>query len=60
MNSMGRLRYWDVACPHMTSGSPCPDDDDCVFAHSRDEISYHPAKFKTRRPPAYSRQRCCC
>ncbi|CAK8992036.1 unnamed protein product [Durusdinium trenchii] len=45
----GRLRYWDMACQSMTSASVCPDGDDCVFAHSRDEISYHPAKYKTRR-----------
>eukprot|EP00438_Fugacium_kawagutii_P015913 Skav211121 [mRNA] locus=scaffold2659:198182:206515:- [translate_table: standard] len=50
----GRLRYWDMACQSMTSASPCPDGDDCVFAHSRDEISYHPAKFKTRRHRAAS------
>lgn len=49
VTATGRLRYWDMACQSMTSASLCPDGDDCVFAHSRDEISYHPAKFKTRR-----------
>ncbi|CAJ1404492.1 unnamed protein product [Effrenium voratum] len=48
IDTLGRLRYWDVACQSMTSG-PCPNGEDCVFAHTRDEISYHPAKYKTRR-----------
>jgi len=49
VDEAGRLRYWDVACHSLTTGTPCVDGEDCVFAHSRDEISYHPAKYKTRR-----------
>eukprot|EP00419_Tripos_fusus_P038048 CAMPEP_0172770864 /NCGR_PEP_ID=MMETSP1074-20121228/189517_1 /TAXON_ID=2916 /ORGANISM="Ceratium fusus, Strain PA161109" /LENGTH=72 /DNA_ID=CAMNT_0013606701 /DNA_START=246 /DNA_END=460 /DNA_ORIENTATION=- len=46
---MGRLLYWDVPCHSMTTETACPNGDACVFAHSREEISYHPAKYKTRR-----------
>jgi hypothetical protein len=44
-----RLLYWDAPCQSMSSGSRCPSGDECVFAHSKEEISYHPAKYKTRR-----------
>lgn len=47
--AMGRLLYWDVPCHSMSTDSACPSGDACVFAHSREEISYHPAKYKTRR-----------
>jgi len=47
----GRILYWDVPCQSLSSDveTPCPSGDDCVFAHSREEISYHPAKYKTRK-----------
>eukprot|EP00929_Paragymnodinium_shiwhaense_P032980 TRINITY_DN18200_c0_g1_i2.p1 TRINITY_DN18200_c0_g1~~TRINITY_DN18200_c0_g1_i2.p1 ORF type:complete len:270 (+),score=17.42 TRINITY_DN18200_c0_g1_i2:319-1128(+) len=47
----GHLRYWDIPCPCLTSpDTPCPSGDPytCIYAHSREEISYHPAKYKTR------------
>jgi len=44
-----RLAYWDVPCSSMARDSACPYGDACVFAHSREEISYHPSKYKTRR-----------
>lgn len=47
--TLGRLLYWDVPCHSMSTDSACPSGDVCVFAHSREEISYHPAKYKTRR-----------
>lgn len=47
--STGQLLYWDAPCHSMSRDSACPNGDSCVFAHSREEISYHPAKYKTRR-----------
>jgi len=44
----GQIQYWDVPCRSL-QGSTCPNGDTCPFAHTRDEISYHPAKYKTRR-----------
>lgn len=44
----GRLRYWDTACTWISHPAKCPHGDGCQFAHSKDEISYHPAKYKTR------------
>mmetsp|Transcript_66801 Transcript_66801/g.168676 ORF Transcript_66801/g.168676 Transcript_66801/m.168676 type:complete len:688 (-) Transcript_66801:126-2189(-) len=46
--SLGRLLYWDLPCVSMTTGALCPEGDDCMLAHSHEEISYHPAKYKTR------------
>jgi hypothetical protein len=45
-----RLLYWDTPCPHWSPdlGYCCPMGPGCVFAHGRDEVSYHPAKYKTR------------
>lgn len=47
--STGRLQYWDVPCHGMNTEDSCSNEDSCVFAHSHEEISYHPAKYKTRR-----------
>jgi len=46
----GRLRYWDIQCESLKVGrnGTCHRGDDCRLAHSKDEISYHPAKYKTR------------
>jgi len=49
VDAVGRLLYWDVPCQSMSTDAACPSGDACVFAHSREEISYHPAKYKTRR-----------
>jgi hypothetical protein len=45
----GHILYWDTPCPHQYSNESCPSGDECIFAHNREEISYHPAKYKTRR-----------
>eukprot|EP00448_Togula_jolla_P004262 CAMPEP_0170608400 /NCGR_PEP_ID=MMETSP0224-20130122/21564_1 /TAXON_ID=285029 /ORGANISM="Togula jolla, Strain CCCM 725" /LENGTH=592 /DNA_ID=CAMNT_0010933623 /DNA_START=18 /DNA_END=1796 /DNA_ORIENTATION=+ len=47
--STGQLLYWDVPCHSLTSETPCPHGNSCIFAHNREEISYHPAKYKTRQ-----------
>jgi len=44
----GRLKYWDVSCEWLAHPSQCSRGDECPLAHSKDEISYHPAKYKTR------------
>lgn len=46
----GQLTYWDVPCPSFNNdvGSFCPAGELCPFTHGRDELSYHPAKYKTR------------
>mmetsp|Transcript_158863 Transcript_158863/g.280659 ORF Transcript_158863/g.280659 Transcript_158863/m.280659 type:complete len:639 (+) Transcript_158863:83-1999(+) len=45
----GRLRYWDVQCPVWNGELAfCPHGEACIFAHGRNEVSYHPAKYKTR------------
>jgi len=44
----GQVLYWEVPCPTGNEGVDCPQGDACIFAHGRDEISYHPAKYKTR------------
>jgi len=44
----GQLRYWDVLCEHIGEGEECPSGDLCPFSHTREEISYHAAKYKTK------------
>jgi len=45
----GRIEYWDIPCQawHAEPGR-CPVGHLCPFAHGMYEISYHPAKYKTR------------
>lgn len=57
----GRLQYWDVPCEWLAHPGQCPRGDACHLAHSKDEISYHPAKYKTRRCNGKDcRQDICC
>lgn len=44
----GQIRYWDVLCEHVAQGEECYNGDLCPFAHTREEISYHAAKYKTK------------
>eukprot|EP00439_Symbiodinium_sp_Y106_P075363 s1385_g14.t3 len=46
----GQLTYWETPCPSWTMemGFCCMAGDACTFAHGREEVSYHPAKYKTR------------
>ncbi|CAE7684777.1 UNK [Symbiodinium pilosum] len=43
-----RLRYWELPCKWISQPNKCPLGDRCTLAHSKGEISYHPAKYKTR------------
>jgi len=43
-----RLRYWDASCEAASKDSECPHGDDCPFAHTREEVMYHPARYLTR------------
>mmetsp|Transcript_43289 Transcript_43289/g.101047 ORF Transcript_43289/g.101047 Transcript_43289/m.101047 type:complete len:529 (+) Transcript_43289:91-1677(+) len=46
----GQLAYWETPCPSWTieMGFCCMAGDACPWAHGREEVSYHPAKYKTR------------
>jgi len=44
----GQLKYWDVLCEHIANEEECSYGDLCPFAHTREEISYHAAKYKTK------------
>mmetsp|Transcript_3061 Transcript_3061/g.8868 ORF Transcript_3061/g.8868 Transcript_3061/m.8868 type:complete len:574 (-) Transcript_3061:347-2068(-) len=48
VDSSGHLRYWDVLCEYVAQGADCPSGDLCLYAHTREEISYHAAKYKTK------------
>mmetsp|Transcript_23995 Transcript_23995/g.56836 ORF Transcript_23995/g.56836 Transcript_23995/m.56836 type:complete len:173 (-) Transcript_23995:146-664(-) len=45
-----RLTYWETPCPSwsLDMGFCCLAGDACSLAHGREEVSYHPAKYKTR------------
>jgi len=43
----GQILYWDIPCQNRELGF-CINEDACPYAHGREEVSYHPAKYKTR------------
>lgn len=48
VNKEGKLLYWDKICNSMSSKGGCTKGDMCEFAHTKTEITYHPAKFWTK------------
>eukprot|EP00929_Paragymnodinium_shiwhaense_P121749 TRINITY_DN9411_c1_g1_i1.p1 TRINITY_DN9411_c1_g1~~TRINITY_DN9411_c1_g1_i1.p1 ORF type:complete len:291 (-),score=55.20 TRINITY_DN9411_c1_g1_i1:443-1315(-) len=40
--------YSAEPCPHLSSNTRCPQGARCPYAHSKDEVFYHPTIFKTR------------
>lgn len=44
----GKLKYWDIMCEFVDRGEDCPFGDDCVWAHTNEEVLYHAAKYKTK------------
>jgi len=45
----GQLMYWDAPCQAWSGdASFCPNGDACLFAHGFEEVSFHPAKYKTK------------
>tara|TARA_A100001015_G_scaffold319448_1_gene442351 strand:- start:1046 stop:2713 length:1668 start_codon:yes stop_codon:yes gene_type:complete len=40
------VKYSCIKCPHETKFEMCHDGDECLMAHSENEIIYHPDKFK--------------
>lgn len=44
----GKLCYWELPCKWISQPNKCHLGERCIFAHSKGEISYHPAKYKTR------------
>ena len=49
IDSKGHLAYWDVLCHFIQSSGRCADGDNCIFAHTRAEVAFHPARFRTRQ-----------
>jgi hypothetical protein len=50
----GRLIYTSFPCQYNSSNtveslSQCPHGDQCVYAHTENEILYHPQNYKTRQ-----------
>lgn len=47
--STGQLTYWETPCPSWSLEMGCAlAGDSCPLAHGREEVSFHPAKYKTR------------
>lgn len=45
----GQLTYWETPCPSWSLEMGCSlAGDACPLAHGREEVSFHPAKYKTR------------
>lgn len=55
------ILYWDMMCPDISPEGFCSRGMKCEFAHSKTEICYHPARFKTKMCNGYEcRGSVCC
>lgn len=43
------LTYSDNICPTVSKREKCRLGEECMFCHNFEEISYHPARFKTKK-----------
>lgn len=50
----GELVYGDAICPMINQGLECNNRDQCSYSHNMQEISFHPAKYKTSLCPKSS------
>jgi len=41
------LVYSDILCPAVARQEQCNFGDNCGFCHNFEELSYHPARFKS-------------
>jgi hypothetical protein len=56
-----QILYWDAICPQITLRSLCSNGSRCQFSHTKTEMCYHPARFKTKLCNGYEcRGAVCC
>ena len=48
VGELNQILYWDILCPYMSGHTSCSYGDRCSFSHTRTEICYHPARFRTK------------
>jgi len=54
VDPQGQLLYWDQMCPSVEKGQPCLYGYGCQYAHTPEEVEYHPGQFN-----AETRQHAC-
>eukprot|EP00808_Paulinella_micropora_P023133 g19020.t1 len=47
----GRFNYMPTRCRYILEDRDCPQREHCRFAHSTEEVIYHPSTFKTQACP---------
>eukprot|EP00466_Bigelowiella_natans_P021527 jgi/Bigna1/72851/fgenesh1_pg.21_\ len=47
----GKFNYLPIRCQYMLKGKTCHHAQNCRFAHSKEEVIYHPSKYKTQLCP---------
>mmetsp|Transcript_8118 Transcript_8118/g.12253 ORF Transcript_8118/g.12253 Transcript_8118/m.12253 type:complete len:573 (+) Transcript_8118:64-1782(+) len=47
----GKFNYLPIRCQYMLKGKTCHHGRNCRFAHSKEEVIYHPSKYKTQLCP---------
>mmetsp|Transcript_7801 Transcript_7801/g.11077 ORF Transcript_7801/g.11077 Transcript_7801/m.11077 type:complete len:639 (+) Transcript_7801:160-2076(+) len=47
----GKFNYLPIRCQYMLKGKTCHHARNCRFAHSKEEVIYHPSKYKTQLCP---------
>jgi len=61
LGDSNQILYWDLMCPDISPESFCSRGAKCEYSHSKTEICYHPARFKTKLCNGYEcRGSVCC
>jgi hypothetical protein len=48
LGESNQILYWDAICPDLISDGKCERESICQYSHSKTELCYHPARFKTK------------
>ena len=48
IGTSNKILYTDLMCPDLVQAGKCSREPECSYSHSKTELCYHPARFRTK------------